>query len=381
MAKGSIRERGKGKYQLEYIVGYDNKGNKKRRYRTVVAKNKTEANKLLAQFITEIETGTYFKENKITFSHFAKRWREKYAKKHLEINTIINYDSFLNQYIIPVFGHVPLEKINHLQIMDFMDKLIDKKLENSTINKIIQKLKTMLDLAVDWKLIKESPAKNIKNLKEEKEEVEVYTNEEVKRLFRALDDEQPKYRVLIKLAIATGMRRGELLALKWNNVNLEKGTIQVKETVIHHNKKFIFKEPKTKSSIRTISLPQFMIDELNEYKLYCKKVRLQAGENYLNPYNLLFHTYRGNPIIGSTITRKWASITKNAKLTHIKFHALRHTSATMLINKGLPSKIISSRLGHSNVMTTQNIYAHALREADEVAAQKIDDIFNNKEVK
>lgn len=381
MAKGSIRERGKGKYQLEYVVGYDEKGNKKRRYRTVTAKNKTEANKLLAQFITEIETGAYFKESKITFGQFTLQWREKYATKHLELKTISNYNSFLRLYFLPVFAHVPLSKINHLYILDFIEKLENKGLKNSTINRIIQSFKSMLSVAVDWGLIKDNPAKDIKNLKEEQKEVEIYTNDEVMKLFEVLESEKPRYKVLIKLAVTTGMRRGELLALKWDNVNLEEGTIHVKETLSHHNKKFIFKEPKTKNSIRIISLPRFMIDELKAYYLYCKKTRFQLGELYKNPYNLLFHTMGGNPIFASTITRRWKEITRKAGLKHIKFHALRHTSATMLINQGLPAKIISSRLGHSNVMTTLNIYAHALHEADEVAARRIDDIFSNEQVK
>lgn len=381
MAKGSIRDRGNGKYQLEYVVGYDNKGNKKRRYKTVKAKNKTEANKLLAQFITEIETGTYFKESKITFGQFAEQWKEKYAPKHLELKTIKNNESLLKRYFIPVFGHIPLEKISHLYILDFIDKLKEKGLKHTTINMMIQSFKSMLEVAVDWKLIKENPAKDIKNLKEEHKEVEVYTNDEVMTLFEALDHDKPHYRILFKLAVTTGMRKGELLALKWDNVDLEEGTIHVKETVSHLNKQFIFKEPKTKNSVRTISLPQFMIDELKQYHLHCKKTRFKMGELYKNPHNLLFHTINGNPITSSNISQKWKALTEQAGLKYIKFHALRHTSATILINQGLPAKIISSRLGHANVMTTLNIYAHALREADETAAQKIDDIFGDKQVR
>ncbi|MBO1515673.1 site-specific integrase [Metabacillus bambusae] len=179
-----------------------------------------------------------------------------------------------------------------------------------------------------------------------------------------------------QIGLTTGMRRGELLGLEWKNVNLEQGTIQVKQTVVYVNKQHIVKEPKTKNSVRTVTVPVSLIDELKKFKSVWKKDRFKVGDKWEGgEYEFLFSSWHGKPMHPSSITTWWNRFEKRYNLPHIRFHDLRHTSATLLINSGVHAKIISSRLGHADIRTTMNIYEHALQEADVEAANKFENLF------
>jgi integrase len=185
---------------------------------------------------------------------------------------------------------------------------------------------------------------------------------------------------MISLALTTGLRRGELLGLDWKNVDLEKGTINVRQSLtFSHSGGYKVKEPKTRNSSRKVSLPVSLLPELKNFKIHCNKLRLETvdlwegGEHFF-----LFTSWNGKPLNPYSIGTWWRRFTKRNQFKYIRFHDLHHTSATLLLNKGVHAKIISSRLGHANIATTLNIYAHALQEADQAAADKLDTLFTSR---
>jgi integrase len=370
-------------------TGFDANGKRNRRTKTVKCKNQTEAKKELAKFVTEIEAGEYIAPEKMTFSGFVGAWKEKYASKQLAPSTFETYITLLENQILPTFGHKRMDQINTMQILNFLEMLSKDgmrsdgktgQLSSATIQFYHRILKNIFSRAVDWKVIKENPVASIKKPKVESKKAKVYTEEQVSTLMNHIVNEDPKWQMIITIAITTGMRRGEILALEWDNVDLERGKIHIQQSLTYtKGKGYIFKEPKTKNSIRTISLAPSVTEQLRQYKLNKNKEKLRLGDKWNGKERfLLFTTWDGEPMYPSSISSWWKKRLKKYGLPPITFHELRHTSATLLINEGVHMKTISARLGHSKIGITMDLYGHALDSADEAAANKFDHLFQQR---
>ncbi|CRK83432.1 tyrosine-type recombinase/integrase [Neobacillus massiliamazoniensis] len=386
---GYIEKRGQNSYRLVVNAGFDTDGSRIRRTKTVKCKNQTEAKIELAKFVTEIEAGEYITPEKMTFAAFIIEWKAKYASKQLEASTYETYKTLLENQILPKFGHKRMDQINTMQILNFLESLSQEgmrsdgkpgTLSSATIQFYHRVLKNIFSRAVDWKVIKENPVANIKKPKVDSKRAKVYTEEQVGMLMSYIANEDPKWKMIITLAISTGMRRGEILAIEWNHVDLEKRKIHIQQSLTYTKEKgYTFKEPKTKNSIRTISLSPIVTEQLRQYKLYKNKQKLRLGDKWKgNERNLLFSTWDGQPMYPSSISSWWRKRLKMYGLPQITFHELRHTSATLLINEGVHMKTISARLGHSKIGITMDLYGHALESADEAAANKFDHLFQQK---
>lgn len=242
-------------------------------------------------------------------------------------------------------------------------------------------LKNIFSRAYEWKLIKQNPFDGVKKPVVKYKNIIPYDENKVQQLLLALQKEPFHWRIMIMLAITTGLRRGELLGLEWHHIDWKAGIINVTQSVsmspagVAH-----VKEPKTKSSKRKVSLPDSMLAELKEYYLFKIKEReliddLWRGGNFnfvfCHPNGKAFHQER--PYLW------FRAFLKKNNLRYIKFHTLRHTSATLLINQGVHAKIISERLGHGNIQVTMNTYGFALQAADKAAADKFESIITLKE--
>ncbi|WP_310877591.1 site-specific integrase [Priestia megaterium] len=385
---GSIEKRGKESWRLTYSMGFDQNGKRIKRTKTVKCKTKSEAKKELAKFITEIEAGEYIAPEKMKLALFIEEWKEKYAQNNLAPATLLTYETHLKNRIIPYFGHMSLDQFKPIHIINFLKLLEeegqrkDKKegsLSSATIEYNHRILRNIFNRAVEWQLIKKSPVEAVKKPKRVQKETSVYNQKEANLLFDCLIKEKLMWQIMITIAITTGLRRGELLGLEWKHIDLEKGTIQVRQT-ISYAKGYIIKEPKTKGSVRTIAMPLFLVQQIKPYKHLVNQERIKAGELWEGgEYFFVFSCWHGKPLHPSGVTTWWRRFLTKNKLRYIRFHDLRHTSATLLINQGVHPKTISSRLGHANIRTTMDIYGHALQEADQGAASHFDILFNNIE--
>jgi integrase len=394
----SIQKRGENSWLLVVEIGSAANGTRQKKTRTIRVMDekllktpkrlRDHLDDELHKFKIEVEVGEYIDPSKMTFAAFAEEWREKHAKKGLSPNTLETYTLHLNNRLIPAFGHLRLDQIKPMQIVNFMHSLEQDgsradgnggKLSSGTIEYIYRVLKNIFNRAVDWKIIKANPMEAMKKPKVETKEVNVYDPDEAIALFTALESEPLRWRVMISLALTTGLRRGELLGLEWNNVKFEDDqcTISVKQTLAFlKDGGFTVKDPKTKGSKREVSVPPSLIADLKALKLQAGKNRLGSGDLWEGGDRFfLFSAWEsGKPLNPSSVKTWWTRFIKRNKLKYITFHSLRHTSATLLINEGVHAKIISERLGHSNIMTTMNIYGHVLRKADQEAANKFDNI-------
>jgi integrase len=377
----SVQKRGDNSWLLVVEAGTKADGTRNRYTKTVKAKGIREARKMLAEFETEVEAGEYIAPEKMLFSAFVDEWREKHARKELGVKTLDIYDRFLKNRILPVFGHIRLDKIMPIHIVNFLssEKRQDGKegpLASGTLEYLYRILKNIFSRATEWRIIKNNPVADVKKPKVIQKEIDVYDENEISILFDALEKEPFHWQMLILLAITTGLRRGELVGLEWKHINLDTGVIEVKQSIsLSENGERIITEPKTKKSKRKISLPDSIIENLKEYYLYSRKKRLTLGDAWKGgEHFFVFSNSEGNAYYPETPYLWFRNFLKKNGLRYIRFHDLRHTSATLLINQGVHAKIISERLGHASITTTMNVYGHALQSADREAANKFNSI-------
>jgi len=360
----------------------------------------------------EVNNPQYIEPTKSTFKEFAERWMRDYGEKNLAPKTLHRYKQILESRVYPAMGHLKIEQIKPAHLMEFYKNLQesgirkDKRpggLSDKTILYHHRVISSILQDAVQWQVITSNPAARVKPPKVQRKQAAVYDEEQVKTLLAALDAEDPKYRLLINLALFTGLRRGEIMGLEWQDVDFDAGTIKVQQTSQYVPKKgVITKSPKNETSARLLSIPSFIVDMLKQHKKEQAKMQLKVGDLWQGSERI-FTTWDGRPMHPDTIS-KWfrnfleqAAIHKKCgktigsatecphckkpvkaediiKLPPLPFHGLRHTAATMLINQNIPLKNIAGRLGHADIRTTGNIYSHYLQSADKAIADTLENI-------
>lgn len=379
---GSIEKRGKNKYRLTVSIGSGK--NRKRYRRTVECKTKSQAEKELAKFVAEIEGDNFIEPSKLTFKSYANKWLDDYARPNLAPKTAYEYERLLELRILPFFGHMKLNKIKPIHILDFYKALQSEgTLSNNSIMHYHRLLRKMFNDAVKWQILNDNPVVRVDPPATTKPKAKYYDEEDIDKLMKALEGEPTKYVCAILVTMASGFRLGELMGLQWKHIDFKNNTIEIEQSNQYLPGEGTFtKDPKNENSNRIISIPEptmriLKIHETNEKEKMLKCGELWKGGDFQN--NFIFTQWNGKPMHPGTPSKWFSQFIERKGLKKITFHQLRHTSATMLIHAGLNVRALSARLGHSNTSTTLNIYSHALKSADEVAAEKMKDIMFGSE--
>ncbi|UOQ43403.1 site-specific integrase [Halobacillus salinarum] len=372
-------------------LGYDGKGRRKRKRKTIKVdesllktkrKLQNHLEEELVKFKMEVEAGQYVTPGKIIFKDFIKDWEEKYARKNLAEQTLDVYKGHLKNHILPYFSDYHLDRIKPIHVLNFIHELENKTtLSPGSIQYVYRVVRNVLQRASDWELILKNPVSSVQRPKDSKKrKVNVYEPHEVQQLFEIAKTQPPHWRLFLSLALACAMRRGELLGLEWKHINFEDQTLEIEQVVSRGIKgRPVIKEPKSNTSNRIISLPSSVVIELKDYYLLWKKEKLKAGDLWEEKnHEFVFCNENGRHFYPTTPTTWWRRFIEKADVRFIRLHDLRHTSATTLINQGIHAKIISERLGHSDIRITMNTYGHALRSADQEAASKMDEVFYSR---
>lgn len=381
---GWVEKRGKNKWRLNVPGGTDQDGRRVVFRRNIEASSEREARKMLDVFSAEVQKGLYVEPSKLTFAEFAARWLKDYAQSSLAPKTVFRYRQLLETRILPAMGHLRMEQIKPLHLLEFYAGLqkdgvrTDGRpggLSERTILHHHRLISAMLQDAVEWQVLPFNPASRVKPPKVPRKEVACYDEKQVAALLQALEGEESKYRVMVVVALFTGIRLGEVVALEWKHVNLEDGTLEVRQAAQYLPGLGNFvKPPKTKGSVRKISLPPFLTATLRQYRREQLEARLKVGDRWQDS-DRLFTTWDGRPMLPNTVSNWFGKFLKRHNLPHLPFHGLRHTAATMLINQGLPAKSISGRLGHTNISITMDLYGHYLKDADREAAARLEQAY------
>lgn len=237
-------------------------------------------------------------------------------------------------------------------------------------------LSSILEKAVKWQVLLYNPCRRVEAPKVEKKEAAYLDEIQAQELLQCLQKEPLQYRAIITLLLYSGMRRGELCGLEWSDIDFKNNIIDISKTSLYLSDRGIFDDStKTESSKRFIKVPVEALDILKEHKVQQAKEFFKLGDLWVKS-NKVFTQWNGKPIHPDTITGWFARFIKKNNLPPIHLHSLRHTNATLLIASGADLRTVSKRLGHSNMTTTSNIYTHAIKSADERAAELLGDILN-----
>lgn len=308
--------------------------------------------------------------------------KEQRGVKH---STIVRYKE-LTTRIYSVIGHIKLcdLRVDHLNDLytslsaDGLNKKTGGKLSTKTIIEHHRLISTVLEQAFKERLVIFNVSRQAELPRMEKKDVNYFQPEQIEAIRNALENEQPKWKMLVHLLLITGARRGEILGLKWDKVDFDKNRIYICNSILYSSDIGVYEDtPKTEKSKRYVTLPKETIDELRRYRQY------QAQEFFKNgiPQSIngfVFSQIDGTAMHPDSVTDYLKKFSKKYNLPHINAHAFRHTMASLLYFNGVDSVSISKRLGHAQVSTTANIYAHIIEEADQRNADILSDIFLKK---
>lgn len=374
--RGHIAEKN-GRYYIVVDVGRDHKNKRKQKwfsgYRT-----KKDAENDLPRILMELKKG-YTEPEDVTFEEYLKEWLRR-KRQNVTYGTYKHYKSYTNNHIIPGLGRWKIKDLDHDLVDSFIDEIKDKD-DISQRTKI--HIYTILSSALkDGKRagIKQGIMDDIKAPKKERRELEYWTRSEVQKFIKHLNSKN--HRLPIMLALATGMRYGEIAGLRWSRVDFEKKTISVThqlkiEEVDGKPKWIISPELKTETSYRTIQIDDDTIQMLKEHKKQQEKDKLQVGPDYLD-LDLVCATTIGDSIKPTYLRTVMRRTCKKAGVKLISFHGLRHTHATLLLSDGVHPKIVQERLGHRSIETTLDTYSHVVPGIQEIAATSIQKTLHSK---
>lgn len=369
--RGHITKKG-SKWYIVVDVGYDENGKRKQKwfsgYRT-----KKEAEKALAEIISKVENNTFIMPEKMTLKEFLEYWLENYARPNLSPTTVYGYESIITKHIVPFLGRIQLQKLRPINIQQYYNKKKDE-LSGKTLVQHHRVLRKALDYAYKLQMIPNNPADAVESPKAQKYKARVLNLDEIKELLKALKDTELE--VPINVALALGLRRGELLGLMWEDIDLEEGTIQIKRNLVRAGTKLVIKEPKSETSIRTLKLSPTILNMLKKHKKRQLELKVMLGPEYKDN-GLVFCKNNGEMINPSTFSHQFSDFLKKNGLPSIRLHDLRHTNATLMLQSKIPPKVASARLGHSTIAITMDLYSHVLIDMEEETAKKLDNILYN----
>jgi integrase len=374
MSGGHIRARGPGAWELKYDVGRDPKtGRRITRYKTVRG-GKKDAQRELRELLGAVDRGMVADAGKMTVGAWLAQWIEE-ARHTVSLKTHERYSEIVSQHLLPALGAHQLAKLAPVHIQGFYsDALKTGRLDGKgglspqTVVHFDRVLHLALKRARSLRLITVNPAEDVERPQVERREMQTLNDDQAARLLAAAST--TRLYVPIVLAVATGLRRGELLALRWQDIDLTTGVVQVVRSLEQTNERLRFKAPKTKSSRRPVVLPASVLEVLRAHKVRQLEERFLLG---LGKGELVFTRVDGRPISPDTFTSWVARVAKRAGVGHIMpVHGLRHTHITNLLRANVHPKVASERAGHSSVGFTLDRYSHVIPSLQEDAAVRID---------
>ena len=328
----------------------------KRRY--VSGKDRDDARRKLTEAMANRDKGLIYNDENLTLGEYLDRWLSDSVYGTVRESTYPRDKYLVTNHIKPSIGRVKLKNVNALQVQSLYRERLDSGLSCSTVQKIHHVLHKALAQAVRWNLIPRNPADNVKAPRPTPKEMHPLSASEAHKLLEAARGDSLE--ALYVLAIHTGMRQGELLGLKWADVDLENAIVRVRRTLTRKGTGYVLGEPKTKKSRRTVRLTQKAVEALRSHRVRQAREKLRIGSLYQDQ-DLVFAGRNGGLINPSNLRqRSFKPLLKRAGLPQITFHDLRHTYASLLFQKNVHPKIVSDTLGHASVAITLDTYSHML---------------------
>jgi integrase len=365
--EGSITRRKDGLYMARYWIETP-KGPKRK---TVYGKKREEVADKLARALAERADGIVYDDENLTVGEYLDSWLKGSVRGSVRQSTFDRYEIAVRVHIKPALGRVKLKKLSPAHVAGFYQDRLAAGSAPASVNKLHVTLRKALAQAVKWHMVPLNVAEAVKAPRPAPPEMRTLSVEETRKLLEAARSD--KLEALYMLAVHTGMRQGELLALKWQDVDLENAKLSVRRTLTMSGGRIMLGELKTKKSRRTIRLTSAATRALRGHLARQMEEIGRLGDLYKDE-GLVF-TSRVGTIINPTNLRKrsFAALLRRVNLPRIRFHDLRHTCATLLLQRDVHPKYVQELLGHANIAITLDTYSHVIPGMGDRAARAMED--------
>lgn len=367
--EGSIYRRKDGRWTAEISL----EGGKSK---FLYGKTRKEVQEKLKKALYEQQQGMLVTGAQQKVGQFLTHWLEDVHKRSIRPRTYERYEEIVRLHLAPGIGYHQIQKLSAQHLQSFYAKKLEEGLSTTTVISFHNVLHKALETAVRWNLIARNPCDLVSPPRRKRFEIRPLSMQQIHQFLAVARGHRQE--ALFILALATGMRRGELLALKWQDLDLEQGTLQVRRILTRIPSKLPGKgyeeaEPKTDKGRRSIALPSFAAEALKQHRLRQIEAKLKAGPVWQD-HDYVFCTSIGTHLNPTRdVLDALKSLLEKAGLPDIRFHDLRHSSATMLLGMKVHPKIVQELLGHSQIAITLDIYSHVLPTMQEEAMHKIDE--------
>jgi integrase len=383
MAQGHIRPQGEGSWQLKFDLGRDPVSGKRISKFVTFRGNKRQAQAELTRLLAQRDAGSYVDPTKMTVAEYLQHWLAAGVERRVGKRTAARYRQIVERNITPRLGYIPLRKLTAAHIEAFEADLQregwvkakakgkegqKRGLSAQTVLHVHRTLSQALNHAVSLEVLIKNPAKQVKPPRPASLEIKILDKQEITALLKAAKNMNLYVPVLV--AVTTGIRRGELLGLRWRDLDLTACTLTVKQAMQRTKGELEFKSPKTKTSRRTITLPAATVEALQaHYKMQLEeRMKLGLGRD---PHGLVLTRADGKPLDPDSLSKAFERLVLKAKVTPITLHGLRHTHISHLLMDGVHMKVVSERAGHANVNITLNTYAAYIPNMQADAAVRV----------
>ncbi len=346
-------------------------------------RTRKEVQEKLKIVLHEQQQGTLVTAAPQTVAQFLTDWLENTHRRRVRPRTYERYREAVYMHIIPSLGHYQLQKLTAQQVQAFYTKKADEGLAPATIIYYHSVLHNALDMAVKWGLVSRNVCDLVSPPRKQRFEIQPLTVEQVQKLLAAVRGH--KWEALFTLALATGMRRGELLGLKWQDVNFAAGILQVRRILSRVPTKmperehvYVEAEPKTQKSRRSVMIAPFALEALKKHRVSQLEAKLKAGA-FWQEYDYVFCTLHGTHLNPNHVVEEFKKLLNRAGLPDIRFHDLRHSAATLLLSLGVHPKVVQELLGHTQISMTMDIYSHVLPGMQQDVMSKLDAALTKQE--
>jgi len=358
---GGIDERSLGHYRLRWRV--DGK-----RFTKSFQGSIGEARKELRRLVKSADDGQHVAPERVILADYLRGWLD--ADARISPKTRERYKQLAERQIIPHLGTVMLQKLRPVQVSNWHSELLKTGLAARTVGHAHRVLHRGLERAVALELVSRNVAHPVSPPKVERVEIAILTADKVADTLRRIAD-HPLHSIAA-LAVASGMRRGEICGLTWGAVDLDAATARIESSLEETAAGLRVKPPKTRHGLRTISLPKSTVETLREHQRRQLEQRLLLGLGRASAEDWVFPLFDGSPYPPDKLSRDWGNVVRDRKLPRVMFHGLRHSHASALIAAGVDIVTVSKRLGHGSPAITLGVYAHLFNRADGSAAQAME---------
>lgn len=360
-------KRADGRWEARVVVAYNENGNPIRK--SFYGATEKEANEQAMQFKVKKDSGGFAPVTKdATLGEWLDRWLETYVKPNREPKTFDYYSGFVRLHIKPTLGRIALRKLTTQQVQNLLNEKSKSGLSASTVHGMQRTLRAAMTLAWKENLIEQNVASRATPPKLRHREAVALSREEVAQLLAG--SASAPLNPLFKFALATGVRIGEASGLTWDCVDIPGRVAQVNKQLQRIDGKLTLKDVKSRSSRRPVALSSSAVSALQDRQL------AKIIDQKPNPLNLVFLSHQGKELDPKYVDEHLKAACSAAGVRPVSFHVLRHTAATLMVAGGVPLHTVMKQLGHSNISLTANLYGHLVKEAQQNAVDRLDEIIS-----